>query len=304
MDIIAGRLIPNGFVLPKALASGVSLCYEIAREESGVRVFITIAVLLTLISCSSVPSGPEKGTPAFYWQAAKETFAAGDNMKALEHLDKLIGDKDYGTKALPWSLVLASGMAAGYAHLADQYEFGARVNKTDPAWFRRHVSEYRAIAKQLSLQFADRYAKFAPGDSVPLAFGFPKGSATPSPQLTKVGAGMSLPQADVDLALSQTVQRGILMAACRAAGAPDDTAKGESVLRDPEAKAPQTTFAMAMADSLYTLSQMYVPSKADEPEKVKIFCERADEALKPVPDSKEKKALAEKIEGALKKKRT
>jgi hypothetical protein len=261
---------------------------------------------LTLISCSSAPSGPEKGTPAFYWQAAKETFATGDNMKALEHLDRLIDDKDYGARALPWSLVLAGGMATGYADLADQYEAGARMNKTDPTWFRRHVSEYRTIAKQLSLQYADRWSKFAgsQGDTVALAFGYPKGSATQSPQLTRVASGITLPPADVDLALSHTVQRGILMEACRAAGSPDDPAKGESVLKDAETKISRTTFAMAMADSLYNLSQMYTPLKADEPEKLRIFCERADEALKNVPDSKDKKALAGKIEKALKKKKT
>ena len=270
------------------------------------RLFIAIAVSLTLMSCSSAPSGPEKGTPAFYWQAAKETFAAGDNMKALEHLDKLVGDKDYGAKALPWALVLASGMAAGYEDLADQYETGARMNKADPAWFRRHVGAYRAVAKQLSLQFADRYTKLgqSAAHAIPLAFGYPKGSATPSAQLTKVANGIALPDADVDLALSHTVQRGILMAACRAAGAPEDPAKGESVLKDPEAKVPSATFAVAMANSLYSLSQIYTPLKADEPEKLRIFCERADEALKPVLDSKEKKVLADKIEKSLKKKKT
>jgi hypothetical protein len=275
-------------------------------RKSGVRLFITIAVSFTLISCSSAPSGPEKGTPAFYWQAARETFAAGDNMKALEHLDKLIGDKDYGAKALPWALVLSSGMASGYANLADQYEIGSRMNKADPTWFRRHTGEYRTIAKQLSLQFADRFAKLGQSQSgtVALAFGYPKGSATQSPQLTKVANGIALPQADVDLALTQTVQRGILMAACRAAGAPDDTAKGESLLKDPEAKVSAPAFSMAMADSLYNLSQIYTPQKADEPEKLRIFCERADEALKSVADSKEKKELAGKIEKALKKKKT
>ena len=270
------------------------------------RILVVFAVSLTLISCSSGPAGPEKGTPAFYWQAAKETFASNDHMKTLEHLDKLIGDKDYGAKALPWALVLSSGLAAGYADLADQYQTGARMNKTDPTWFRRHVSEYRTMAKQLSLQFADRYAKFSqsPPDLVPLAFGYPKGSPTSSAQLTKVAAGIALPDADVELAMSQTLQRGILMEACRAAGAPDDTAKGESVLKAADANVPKATFALAMADSLYNLSQIYVPAKADEPEKLKIFCERAENALKAVPDSKDKKALADKIDKATKKKRT
>jgi hypothetical protein len=270
------------------------------------RWFVIFAVSLTLISCSSGPAGPEKGTPAFYWQAARETFAAGDNMKALEHLDRLIDDKEYGAKALPWSLVLASGMATGYADLADQYETGARANKADPSWFRRHVGEYRTSAKQLALQYADRYAKWgqSTADPVPLAFGLPKGTATQSAQFTRVGSGLALPQADVELAMATSVQRGILMAACRAAGAPDDPAKGEAVLKNADASVPRATFALAMANSLYTLSQIYVSSKADEPEKLKIFCERADEALKAAPDSKDKKDLAAKIDKALKKKKT
>jgi len=269
------------------------------------RLLATILALGVLMSCSSGPSGPEKGTPAFYWQAAKETFAAGDNMKCLEHLDRLLTpENEYFAKALPWSLVASGGLALGYADLADNYEKGARANKTDPTWFRRRVSEYRTQAKQLSLQFADRFAKFGQlkGDTVALAFGYPKGSAAVTAQLTRMAGGIALPQADVDLALAQTLQRNVLMEACRAAGAPEDTAKGESVLKDPEAKVPRATFLMAMAQNLYDLSQIYTPMKADDPEKMKIFCERAEGALKPVPESKDTKALSAKIQKVLKKK--
>jgi hypothetical protein len=271
------------------------------------RLFTVIIALGVLISCSSGPAGPEKGTPAFYWQAAKETFAAGDNMKTLEHLDKLLqGDNEYSAKALPWSLVLTSGLATGYAELADNYEIGARMNKADPSWFRRRVGEYRGAAKQLSLQFADRYAKFGQlkGDNIALPFGYPKGTAAPSPQLSKVANGIALAQADIDLALAHTLQRDVLLAACRAAGAPDDTAKGESLLKNPEATIARGTFTLAMANTLYSFSQVYVPSKADDPEKLRIFCERAEEALKSVPESKESKELSAKIEGALRKKKT
>ncbi|HTP32911.1 MAG TPA: hypothetical protein VMJ75_12115 [Candidatus Acidoferrales bacterium] len=269
------------------------------------RLLAAILAFGVLVSCSSAPSGPEKGTPAFYWQAAKETFTAGDNMKTLEHLDNLLApDNEYSAKALPWSLVVTAGLATGYAELADRYDVGAKANKTDPTWFRRRVSEYRTQAKQLSLQFADRFAKIGQvkGDTLALAFGYPKGSATPSPQLTRVASGIALPQADVDLAMSYTLQRDVLLEACRAAGAPDDTAKGEAVLKDPEAKVPRPVFMQAMAQTLYDLSQMYTPMKADDPDKMKIFCERADDALKGVPESKDTKALEAKIQKVLKKK--
>jgi hypothetical protein len=261
----------------------------------------------TLISCSSGPAGPEKGTPAFYWQAAKETFAVGDNMKTLEHLDRLVApENEYAAKALPWLLVVNGGMAAGYAELADHYEIGARMNKADPSVFRRYMGDYRTMAKQLSLQFADRFAKFGQlkGDTVSLAFRYPKGTATPSPQLSRVSNGFALGQADAELAQTRTLERTVLLAACRAAGAPDDTAKGESILKDPEAKVPRATFAAAMAQTLFELSKMYGPTKADEPEKMRIFCERAGDALRGVPETKETKELSGKIQSALRKKKT
>ena len=132
-----------------------------------------ILVLTVCISCSSGPTGPETGTPAFYWQAAKETFAAGDTTKTLEHLDKLIeGENEYSARALPWSLVLTSGLAAGYTDLADNYEIGLHTNKSDPSAFRRPMINYRSMAGRLSLQFGENFAKFAnmKGDTVAAGF--------------------------------------------------------------------------------------------------------------------------------------
>ena len=258
-----------------------------------------------LISCSSGPAAPEKGTPAFYWQAAKETFAAGDNMKTLEHLDKIMADdNEYAAKALPWSLVLSSGMATGYAELADHYEIGARVNKSDPSAFRRPMGEYRGYANRLALQFADKLTKFGQlkGDTVAMAFGLPKGSAGPAPQLVKVTNGIALAPAEAEAAAKHTLERDVLLAACRAAGAPDDAAKGEAILKDPEAKVARATFAMSMAQSLYDFSQLYGPRKLDDPEKMRILCERSQELLKSVPESKDTRALDGKIQAAIKKK--
>src|SRR5438045_4007842 len=143
------------------------------------RCLAPMLVYTFLSSCSSGPAGPVKGTPAFYWQAARETFAAGDNVKTMEHLDKLLADEnEYSARALPWSLILTSGTAAGYAELADNYELGGRLNKSDPTAFRRRVSEYRGLANRLSLEFADKFSKLTKlkGDTIPLAFGSPKGT--------------------------------------------------------------------------------------------------------------------------------
>jgi predicted transglutaminase-like cysteine proteinase len=63
---------------------------------------------------------------------------------------------------------------------------------------------------------------------------------------------------------------------------------------------PRATFEMAMAQDLFNASQLYTPRKLDEPQKLAIFCQRAQEALKSVPESKESKELAAKIQNALK----
>jgi hypothetical protein len=263
-----------------------------------------ISGITVLVSCSSGPTGPEKGTPAFYWQAAKETFAAGDNMKTLEHLDKLLAeDNEYTAKALVWSLVLTSGTAAGYTDLADHYEIGGRANKSDPSAFRRPMTADRGIAGRLSLQFADNFAKFdkVKGDTVPLAFGYPKGTAAPAPGLSKIANGIILPQTEIESTEKRTLERGVLMAACSAAGAPDDAAKTESILKDPEAKVARPVFALAMAQALYNASQLYTQRKLDDPAKMTIFAERAQETMKAIPDSKDAKELNTKIAAVLKK---
>jgi hypothetical protein len=61
------------------------------------RAFLAIALATAGLnsSCSS-SSGPEPGTPAYFWAAAKETFAANDYVKTSEHLDKLLAsENDY-----------------------------------------------------------------------------------------------------------------------------------------------------------------------------------------------------------------
>jgi hypothetical protein len=272
-----------------------------------VRWFAICALILAIticISCSSGPAGPEKGTPAFYWQAAKETFATGDTTKTLEHLDKLLADhNEYSDRALAWSLVLTSGLAAGYTELADTYELGGHVNKSDPSAFRRPMMNDRSLAGRLSLQFAENFSKFAAvkGDTVPLAFGRPIGSAAPAPGLTRIAKGMVMPAADLENTEKKTLERNVLLAACAAAGAPDDTAKMESLLKSPDATVPRPVFVMAMAQALYNASQLYTNRKLDDPSKLTIFAERAQEAMKAVPESKDAKELNAKIAATLKK---
>ena len=263
-----------------------------------------ITVLLTLISCSSGPAAPQMGTPAFYWQAAREVYAAGDYTKTLQHLDELLAtDNEYLDRALPWDLVMKSGLAAGYVDLAENYAVGARMNKSDPSAFRRVVSESRNQAGRLALQFADGFAKFdnVKGDTVSLAFVLPKGSAAPVTQFSKVASGIPLEPAEAETVQKRALERGVVLAACDAAGASGDVAKAQELLKGGTATVPRATFLMAMAETLYGQSQLFTPDKLDQPEKLRIFCERAQAALAGVPESKESKGLTGRIQAALKK---
>ena len=54
-------------------------------------VFTIVGACLIAAGCNSGPQPPQAGTPAFYWSAAKSTFAAGDYLKAADNLSQLAG---------------------------------------------------------------------------------------------------------------------------------------------------------------------------------------------------------------------
>jgi len=263
-----------------------------------------IAANLILFSCSSGPVAPQKGTPAFYWQAARESWARADYLKTVENLDNIVKtENEFTAQARPWLLVVTSGMAKGYMEMADIFEGGARINKADPLTFRKTVSNARGSAGRLSMRFAEVFGDFqkTKDDPVPLAFAFPTGSPGMPPVLNKIGNGI-LPQAiEIDAAEKGSVQRAVLLNTCKAAGAPDDVAKVQGLFKAGEVKVPRAVFVTAMAAALHDEAQLFSRNKLDEPDKLKILCERAQEALKTLPETKEIKELGVKIQATLKK---
>ncbi|HZT31993.1 MAG TPA: hypothetical protein VFA33_19045 [Bryobacteraceae bacterium] len=261
-----------------------------------------LGTMVILCSCSSTSNAPQPGTPAFYWSAAKETWGLGDYAKAIDNLDKLSSDSEYAGRAQPWLLIVTSGLSQGYTDLAESYESGARINKAEPLTFRRQANNYRNAASRLALHFAEVYQDFQKGkeDSVTLALPYPSGSPNPVVTLARVGNGILPPANEMEMAQKRSLERAVLLEACRAAGAPDDPAKTQELLKSGDAKVPRAVFVTAMARALYEASQMYTSRKLDDPEKLKIFCSRAQEALKTVPESKETKDLNSKIAAALK----
>lgn len=276
--------------------------------KRSVALFAFMSVFLALYSCSG-PSAPQPGSPGFFWNAAKATFDAGDYTATAGRLDDLLSkdDGEYAARALPWSLVLISGMADGYMEAADAYEKGAKIaGKPDKAQaepFRRQMVLQREAAARQVLQFADKFAEFnkLKLDSVPLAFGFPKGSAAEVPGLLRASTGSMPVGPQVDVTLQQTLQRNVILAAERVADCANDPVKAAQVFAAPDAKVTRAAFQLTMANTLFSMAEMFSRDKMDDSEKLGILCQRAQNALKSVPESPDSKELTDKIADALKK---
>ncbi len=121
--------------------------------------------LLGLTACSTAPRGPQPGTPAFYWQAAKETFANKDFLKTADHLRQVVrSDNEFAKPAQVMRLVLAAGLAKGYGDLAATYETGAKANMFQPMPLRRVSSNYMKLAETRALDFGETFPKFEAGN--------------------------------------------------------------------------------------------------------------------------------------------
>ena len=160
----------------------------LARRRAAVLGLFSLSV--TLLSCST-SNAPAPGTPGFYWAAAKQTYAESDYQKTVENLANVVsGQNEYFARALPWMLVLTSGMAQGYMDLAEAFDTGSHANRSQTANFHRQVNAYRGSANTLALQFAESFAKFQGKDEyVTLAFAYPTGSPTEDLLIGKVVGG-------------------------------------------------------------------------------------------------------------------
>jgi hypothetical protein len=244
---------------------------------------VAVAALLSLIACSGPTTSAAKvGTPEFYWYAAKETYAAGDYTKTLDHLDHLIADhNEYSARALPWSLVVTSGVAAGYMELADDYTAGARINKANAAVFHRKAADYRAMASPLVLRFAQNVDKIRglPSGAIALAFSLPKGAAAAPALLKQIASGIPLAQPDADEVQALVIDRNVLLSACLTAGAPNDAARAAEVLGHASAITPRMVFAHAISDLLEKESTLFSREKLDDPDKKAALHQRAQDVL-------------------------
>jgi hypothetical protein len=223
-------------------------------------------------------------------------------MKTADHLDRILqSDNEYTARAMPWSLLVTSGLASGYMELADKYQAGAKANKKAPGSFYKQASNYRSLANRITMHLAETFTTFdkTKDGSVTLDFPFPAGTTAEVPQLAAVAQGNIPPVATAEAAENSALARGILLATCRAAGAPGDAAKAEQILKSGGGKVPRATFSLAMARSLFDSAQLYSPKRMSDFEKFSILCERALAALSALPETSETKDLGASIRLAM-----
>lgn len=237
----------------------------------------TILAALLLTSCSGTVAA-KAGSPDFYWAAAKQTYSAGDYLGTVEQLDHLVDNRnDYTARAIPWSLVLTSGLATGYIELADDYARGARVNTANSGALRRKATEYRNLANPLVLQaarLAEMLDQLPPG-SITLTFGRPRGNLAPSPVLYKIAAGLRVTDAEAESAPAAAIERNVLLSACLAVGAPNDSAKASEILSHASTITPRGAFAGAMGEMLEKAAALYDRRGLDLPDKLAMVQGRA-----------------------------
>jgi hypothetical protein len=277
-----------------------------ARRGGLVRRLLAIVGLVVAgTSCSSGPALPQPGTPAFYWSAARETYKAGDFIKTSENLQRILAsENEYTARARAWDTVITAGLAQGYIDLADAYEAGARANRANPTPFRKQVSTLRSQASQQAIQFTEDLHRMMEVDKDPtllLAFVLPAGAMAQPAALKRVSGGIVVQDSERDQLELAMLQRGVLMSVCAQVGSADDSAAAQEKLKSGEFKVPRETFLLAAAKRMQDQSDLFTGTKLDQPRKLKLLCDEALAALHAVPETKETKALTEKIKARMKK---
>jgi hypothetical protein len=264
-----------------------------------------VALACFAVSCSTGPQPPQPGTPAFFYGAAQQVYKAGDLLKTNDDLlEVLQTENEFTAKARVWQIALSAGIVQGADDLAVAYEAGAKMNRANPAPFRIAASQLRTLGGHSALDFAQQVHTLMAkekGPQIALDFPFPPGSAVEPPVLRKVYAGVILQEAEAASLQTAMLERGVVQSVCKFAGQADDPAKTLDLFKTAPAQVNRDAFLFAAAKLLFAESDIFGSRKLDQPTRLKVMFDEATEALTAVPDSKEKKALSDKIEAALKK---
>jgi hypothetical protein len=286
---------------------GVKECDKSIAQEKAMlsrnRVFVLFPLLslcLTFTSCSTGPDKGKPGTPAFYWQAARETFVKRDYLKTTEHLRRVIRtENEFSLRAQPWRLVVASGLAKAYIELADDFEKGAKANTAAQLPFLQTTATYRTTAETRALEFAETFIQWKKSfkeQEVLLDFPFPSLGSTETPLRQKIQGGSMPGEGALPVLEQRLIDRYIAESAAAAVGSPGDLTKGRTFFQAGSAKVPRDVFALAMANSVYEQAQLFARNKMNKSDRLHLFCQEGLDTLKSIPESDESKKLTIDLE--------
>lgn len=276
-----------------------------------VKLFPVILLIVWWAGCGG-PAGPAQGSPEWLWQAARESYNAGDFEKAFDHLEKIerIGNNPFVERARAWRAVLSAGRAAGHQEIAQAYADGwtyARTNKTE--WVR-HKAEHFREARRQAIHVIESYGFLIKGPSdqpVVLEFPYPKGNAAQVTEMDRVYKGLAIAEPLRATGHEKMLNRGLVRAVNSVLATADDSAAAQGAMKDGKAEVPRARFLVAVALALDKSSAVFERKNLDLPDELKMCRERALDAAKRAlelkPDAateKEAKKLVADIEKRMK----
>lgn len=248
---------------------------------------------------SKGPAPPKPGTPPFFWAAARTAWPKGDFQAAIKNLNSIIAtENEFTRRAQIWQLVLDSGIARGEMEWADVLDEGRPAAKAREIDFRRLANEARTLAGQSAMRFADTGHKLMPvltDDEIALPFSLPDVNKDRPVEIERILKGILPMPAEVDRLHNLMLRRGVLLSVIAAADPGGDIEKARALLSQPEPKVKRERFLFFLATQFTELSQLFAPKKLDRAARVKLFLDKAKEALAPVPKSPERDKLQKKI---------
>jgi hypothetical protein len=164
------------------------------------------------------------------------------------------------------------------------------------------VTSTRAAAGQSALQFAETFHKFqevVKDSNLNLPSTFPAGTPAEPLQFGKVSKGMLLPDAEAETLQTAMLRRGVILSAADAVGASGDSSKAAELFKS--GTVTRDTFLRRMAQRLYDASDIFGTRKLDQPQRAKVLCREALEAIASVAPGKDTKELEANIQKTLKK---
>ena len=189
--------------------------HDHSRLLTWAQLALMAACALGLTFCAG-PTGPQQGSPEWYWEAALDNFAVSDYAKTIEQLGEAMkAESEMGTKAMFWRAVLTAGMARGYDALANAVISGIEANESLAEEYQNSLNDYRRRTRVNAIAFSESVGKIKSmidsQESVSFDFPLPEGNGSVSPMLTSLETGNKI-EGQIMAMEDQTLTRGIFSA--------------------------------------------------------------------------------------------